>query len=193
MDDSMGSDYVESQDAILAENPKTFTQLSAEINASGNTFDIQSDYAFSSENDDAYVFIDKTNFTINGNNHIIDANKESRIFFISGDNITINDLVFINSNSTRGGAIYSLGNITLNNVTFISNTATRGGSVYIDFGELNCFDCKFIDGNSSYGSAIYSSNSITNIENSYFTSKYLETGGLIYSRYGGLSIAILFL
>ena len=131
-------------DVILADNPKTFTQLSTEINASGNTFDIQSDYAFSSENDDDYVFIDKSNFTINGNNHIIDGNKESGIFFISGDNITINDLVFINSNSTHGGAIYSLGNITLNNVTFISNTATRGGSVYIDFGELNCVDCKFI-------------------------------------------------
>ena len=57
MDDAMGSEHTESNDAILAENPKNFTQLSTEINASGNTFDIQSDYAFSSENDDVYVFI----------------------------------------------------------------------------------------------------------------------------------------
>jgi len=185
---AMDSGHAESKDEILADNPKTFTQLSLDINASANTFDIHSDYAFSSESDDSYVIIDKNNFTINGNNHVIDGNDKSRIFFISGGNITINDLLFINANFTQGGAIYSLGNITLNNVTFISNTANRGGSVYIDFGELNCFDCKFIDGNSSYGSAIYSSNSNTNIENSYFTSKYLDTRGSVYSRYGNLSI-----
>lgn len=135
---AMDSGHAESKDEILADNPKTFTQLSLDINASANTFDIHSDYAFSSESDDSYVIIDKNNFTINGNNHVIDGNDKSRIFFISGGNITINDLLFINANFTQGGAIYSLGNITLNNVTFISNTANRGGSVYIDFGELNC-------------------------------------------------------
>ena len=76
----------------------------------------------------------------------LDANgMQSRIFYITGSNITINNLVFINGNSNVGGAIYATGNITLNNVTFIANNASRGGAIAIYNGILNCAGSRFID------------------------------------------------
>ena len=77
-------------------NPKTFTQLDNEINESQDTFEVKYNYAFNNESDYGSVVIEKSNFTINGNNHILDGNRQSGIFNITGNNITINNLVFIN-------------------------------------------------------------------------------------------------
>ena len=40
---------------ILADSPKTFTELEIDINASDDTFDVQDNYTFNSESDKGYV------------------------------------------------------------------------------------------------------------------------------------------
>ena len=57
----------------------TFVNLTNEIDVSQDTLDMQHDYTFNNESDTGYVVIKKDNFTINGNNHVIDANSNSRI------------------------------------------------------------------------------------------------------------------
>mgnify|MGYP003307153114 CR=1 FL=1 len=74
--------------------------------------------------DKGYVEISKSDFTINGNNHVIDGNRQSGIFNITGNNVTIKNLIFKNGKSETGGIIDSTGEVTLRNVTFIANNMT---------------------------------------------------------------------
>ena len=190
---------------ILTDNAKTFTQLDKDIDESQDTFEMQHDYAFSNESDNGPVVIDKSNFTINGNNHILDGNKQSSIFNITANNVTINNLVFINGNALWGGAVYAKGQVTLNNVTFISNNASRGGAIYsvgqltlhngtfisnnatrggaiAHYNEtLNCSDSRFIDNSAERGSSIYSQNATSNVCNSLFSSGRSDKFGQIFA------------
>ena len=181
----------------LSDSPKTFTELNNDINESENTFEVEYDYRFNNQSDDGPVIIEKSNFTINGNNHILDGNRQSGIFNITGNNVTINNLVFINGNSTKGGAIYSTGQITLNNVTFISNcaidlvgslrhptsvTVNCGGAIANYGGAVNCNNTKFIDNYAESSSAIYLENARLNLYNSFITSSLPNKRGQIYTK-----------
>ena len=90
---------------ILSADSKSFTDLEVDIAQSDDILDVKDDYTFDNKSDIGLVVIEKSNFTINGNNHILDGNRESGIFSITGNNVTINNLVFINGNSAKGGAI----------------------------------------------------------------------------------------
>ena len=208
-ENSMQIESTQEISEILTDNAGTFTQLDEDIDDSQDTFEMQHDYTFSNESDNGPVVIDKSNFTINGNNHILDGNKQSGIFKITANNVTINNLVFINGNLFRGGAIYATGEITLNNVTFINNNASRGGAIYssglltldnaafinntADFGgaiayynmTLKCSNSRFINNTASYAGAIYSTGLLT-LDNAAFINNTAYMGGAI-SYYGILN------
>ena len=97
------------QDDINALNEvnDTFTDLSNEINMSTGTFEIEHNYKFNNKTDNSPVVINKDDFVINGNNHILDGSNQSTIFHINGTNITINNLVFVNGNNVNGGLLVS--------------------------------------------------------------------------------------
>ena len=165
---------------ILTDNPKTFTQLENDINESQDTFEVKYDYTFSNESDDGPVVIDKSDFTINGNNHVLDGNKQSGVFNITGNNVTINNLVFTNGNLFRGGAIYVAGQLTLNNVTFIGNNGSIGGAIYSN-GLLTLDNVTFINNSADYGGAIAYYGELFNCSNSCFIGNNADYGGVIYS------------
>ncbi len=194
----------------LSDSPKTFTELNNDINESESTFEVEYDYRFNNQSDEGPIKIEKSNFTINGNNHILDGNRQSGIFNITGNNVTINNFVFFNGNIFRGGAIYATGQITLNNVTFINNNASRGGAIYsngqlilnnatfisnnADVGgaiayygmALNCSNSRFIDNNASIcGGAIYSFGMQLILNNATFISNNVAVGGAI-AYYNGI-------
>ena len=183
----LGTGINESQ--TISESPKTFTQLGTGINESQNTFEVKYDYTFDNQSDEGPVVIDKSNFTINGNNHVLDGNKQSGIFNIIGNNVTINNLVFINGNSTQGGAIYAAGQIFLNNVTFISNNASRGGAIACYNMTLNCSNSRFIDNYADErGQSIYSVNATLNVCNTFVTSLIPNKYGQIFASNSKVSI-----
>jgi len=161
----------------------TFTDLTNDISASADVFEMDKDYKFNNLTDNQQVYVFKKNFVINGNNHIIDGNGQSSIFFIIG-NITINNLKFVNGYSDDfGGAIVAaLGSVTLNNVTFINNTANDYGGDMVISGNtsVNLSNCNFIDSYSYHGNALYLETGTLNIESSNFTSKYFSHWGSIY-------------
>ena len=172
---------------LLADNPKTFKQLYNDINESQTTFEVNYNYTFNNESDDGPVVIDKSNFTINGNNHILDGNGQSRIFKITGNNVTINNLIFINGNSTRGGTIYSTGQLTLNNVIFIKNAAFLGGAIY-STGQLTLNNATFINNTASYGGSIAHYDKIINCNNSRFIDNNAKEGPSLYSDNATINI-----
>ncbi len=173
----------------------TFTNLTDEIDtAPGNVLDLKHDYTFSKEDDNGHVVISKDNFTINGNNHILNGNNQSGILYITGNNVTIKNLVFVKGNAVRGGAIYSTGNITLNNVTFIENYASdRGGAIANYGGTVNCNNTRFIDNYAESGSAIYLEDGDLNLFNSFLTSRFPNMRGQIYAKTSSFFIHPLFI
>ena len=163
----------------------TFTDLKNNISDSTDSFEMKFNYTFNNATDSDCIngiVIDKTNFIIEGNGLTVDGNGQSRIFNITGTNITINNLIFKNGNAQMGGAIYAKGQITLNNVTFINNSAAQfGGAVLDAYGGLDCNGSYFIDNYAETGSALYLPESELNMHDSYITSsmenKFAQIGG----------------
>jgi C1A family cysteine protease len=186
------------QDSQYAKNEisYTFVNLTDEIDASQDTFDMQHDYTFNNESDTGYVLIKKDNFTINGNNHVLDGSKQSGIFNITGNNVTINDLVFKNGKTYIGGIVHSTGVLTLNNVTFIMNNVTyisdhtqyHGGAVASYGGKLNCYNATFIDNHAESGSAIFTENGELNVKDTRITSSIPNKYGQIWASHSEVNL-----
>ena len=82
------------QNDIYTASDDSFTNLTDEIN-SKDVVDLTHDYKFNNETDDkSGIVISKDNFVLNGNGHTIDGNRQSGIFNITGNNVTISNLIF---------------------------------------------------------------------------------------------------
>ena len=114
---------------ILNENedvPGTFDDLSSEISAveDGGILNLTKDYRFVNGSGNG-IIINKS-ITINGNNHKLDGNNQSRIFLTYDGKITLKDLIFVNGFADKGGAIFVNKAVTCNNVVFENNYAQEG-------------------------------------------------------------------
>ena len=128
------------QNDIYTASDDSFTNLTDEI-ARNDVVDLTHDYKFNNETDDSNgIVINKDNFVLNGNGRTIDGNNQSRLFAISGKNITLNDLILINGyNKNCAGMRVVESTLTLNNVTFINNHAdNQGGAIGLDTTTLIC-------------------------------------------------------
>ena len=172
------------QEDIYLTSESSFTDLADEIENAGTSLDLTQDYTFINETDNnTGIDISKDNFILNGNGRTIDANNQSRIFNITGNNITLNDLILINANTDEGGAIWVNGTLTLNNITFINNYATKyGGAVMLcENVIINCNNSRFMDNYAEEGSSIYvKKHSELNIYNAEISSK-------IFNKYSQIS------
>ena len=119
VDDTIG---VDSNEEILRNTkPGTFKDLQKLINNAkpGDTITLNKDYAY--KKGDSEILINKA-LTINGKNHKIDGKSSTRIFTITGSNVKLNEIKFINANpydpyygdgwesdTSQGGAILWIG------------------------------------------------------------------------------------
>ena len=172
---------------LRVEDENSFTQLSLDLNDSTDVFEINHDYSFNSEIDDENgIIINKTNFIINGNNHIIDAANAAAIFNISSaSHVTINNLTLKNARGIEGSAICinPLASVTTNNVTFINNTA-YSGVVEASFGTYYSNDDIFLDCLSISESVIFGYFSNMTIDRAFMMSSKELAWGLIRSSFG---------
>ena len=170
------------QNDIYTASEDSFTNLTDEIK-SKDVVDLTHDYKFNNQTDNrSGIVISNDNFVLNGNGHTIDGKNQSRIFNISANNVTLNDLILIGGNAEKGGAIYATKSLTLNNVTFINNHASKNGgavAVYEDV-TINCNNSQFIDNYAGEGgSSFVVSKGKLNLYNSYITSKIYAKAGQI--------------
>ena len=186
----------ESQDIIetaqdtpyLEDEIATFTDLDYDIRNSKEYLDMTTDYLFDADNDKPRsILVEEDNYVIYGNNHIIDADFQSSILNITGQNVTLTDLTFANADN-ENGALYISGSVILFNVTFINNTGSEYGGAVINFGSLECNDCTFTDNYAEKGSAIYSEAGTLGLYNCCFTSQYSSKYGSVYSKDSDVTI-----
>ena len=113
---------INDEDVLSDSSVKSFKDLNESMSdMTISEFNVTDDYAYD-ESDGKFpngIVINKDNFVINGNNHVIDAKSKNRIFTVNGSNIIINNLVF--KNGIDHAAVILGKNITTNNVTFIND------------------------------------------------------------------------
>ena len=188
-------DYGEMANATLTIKPKqtnsydtTFSDLKSTINSASTYELIELNYDISNTDySNSPISISKT-LTIDGKGHSIDAKGLTRIFSISGTDVTLKNIKFKNAyySSGSGGAIYWSGsNGKLINCTFENNkvdSSYNGGAVYWSSSYANITGCKFINNTAYNGGAVYLSSSYSNINNCDFTSNVASyQGGAVYS------------
>lgn len=109
--------------------------------SNGGTLDLNTDFSGGKA-----VKISKS-ITINGNNHVLDANSKDCIFSLSdGVNVVLKNIVFKNGYLDNGGAIsnyYKSSSLTLINCNFLSNYAKISGGAIYTTGNLNIEGCTF--------------------------------------------------
>ena len=138
------------------------------------------------------VVINKKNLTINGNNHIVNAVDQSRIFLVNSEDVVLNNITYKNGDADDyGGAIYvnaSATNLIISNATFENNLANiYGGAVFWNssLGNINhaIFRNNRVSGSGSNGGAIYWNDTCCNISYTNFTgSSAQNNGGALYSN-----------
>ncbi|NEO85352.1 MAG: CHAT domain-containing protein [Spirulina sp. SIO3F2] len=133
----------------------------------------------------------KDNLTIEGNGSTVDGNNVSRVFNISANNATINDLTIQNGTvggtDSGAGILHSgSGTITLNRATISENSTMfsqgRGGGIH-STGNLT-LNSSMISGNSTgqHGGGIYGNGTIT-VNNSTISGNLtFDFGGGMYGR-----------
>ncbi len=138
-------------DALKEDSTYSFSDLAEKINSqSEGNLTIGGRYVYDESKDSAYkngIVINKDrrlddegnsiensdyDFSIIGENLIIDGNNQARAFQITGlGNITLINITFINCyNEGNGGAVYATGNASINNSRFENNHAANGGAIY---------------------------------------------------------------
>ena len=150
--------------------------LDTKIAEGETTIVLTKDYTYDLNSDTIVdgVVISADNLVIDGNGFTIDALYASRIFNITGNNVTLQNFKFINGfGSDNGGAIYWTGNEgVINNSNFANNTANStsnlgGGALYSSV-KLSIFNSNFTNNNISYrGGAVYVNSALT-LENCIF-------------------------
>ena len=178
-----------SQNEVYASSEVSFTNLTDEITNADTFLELTKDYTFNDETDKyTGIYISKDNFVLNGKGHTIDAKFQTKIFVITGNNITISNLTLINGHNTEknGGAIYSTGSLTLKNITFNNNRAEEGGAIYCEnYTEIT--NCNFNNNVAEWGGSIYSTSNDTIISNSTYSNSMSKYAAAIYTE-GNVSI-----
>lgn len=139
----------DAQDELTADT-KSFSEIQNKINMANPGDEIHlSGYYLGSGNQ---ITIDKDDITIVGDDDdyetTIDADGQSRIFYITGSNVILRNLYLINGYADYGGAVYG-GN--LDDCIVAYSEASYGGGLYYS----NAYDCLFARNSAGYGGAMY--------------------------------------
>ena len=153
----------------------TFWDLNQTINGNTNdTITLDRDYAYNQTTDSAFTEGIEINrpVTINGNGHTIDAKGQTSIFNVQGNNVTINNITFVNGKyDGNGGAIFWNGdNGTVSGSSFTGNNANWHGGAICWVGANGTVSGSSFTGNNANrnGGAIYWGAANGNVSNSIF-------------------------
>ena len=131
------------------------SEIYDEIKSATGTYNITTDYQIGQTWE-----IPNANVIIEGNNHTIYGNG-NQAFKITGNNVTIQNLNFVNCSATSGygGAIYFSDSSSIGNVSGCSfvncSTGDSGYGVIYFWGDGSVGNCSFVNCSSYHGGAIY--------------------------------------
>lgn len=164
----------------------SYTDLAYDINSSGDTFEIEHNYAFAEGDEpDSVAINERDDFTVNGNHFTLDAkNRSSSLQICNSRNVTINNLVLINAN--MGALVVLNSSVTLNNITFIDNFAGEdsGALTVQDGSEVILTGATFLNnaGEGVSGADVFIGESQFTCLNSSFTSTHSTRYGSVLGK-----------
>lgn len=181
--------------SVTNQNERNFKYLDFMIHSGVNEIILDSDIVLGDDEVEDYVDgikLDVDNIIIDGNGHKIEAMGRVKIFSISGCNVTLKNLSFLNGFDSKyflgGGAIrnYSKNNCCLNCKFIYNSSSGSGGAVYNDKeASLDMSGCQFLNNSTiNQGGAIFNGEgAILNIRQSDFSHNYVEkgSGGAIFN------------
>ena len=162
-DDNSCNIYLSDTSSIQTNNvtpanliPTNFKTLEYEIShCSGSILTLTKDYRYNQQTDGVGLTINKNNFIIDGQGHIIDGAYLKGIRSI-GKGVTLKNIKFINLyESTYPSIDFNDGNVF--NCTFINMKGNKGGALHVHTYAL-VENCKFINCSATYGGAAYFEN-----------------------------------
>ena len=114
------------------------------------------------------IELDVDDLTIEGNGKIIDGSNQSRIFHITGKNITLKNITFQNGCSHN---------------SYDNLFNSHGGALWVHKqSNLNIEECKFLNNDSEYhGGAIYNRGEISIGNTSFLENNSQQNGGALYN------------
>lgn len=174
-------------------------------NSESKIITLNEDICFENYERDFYeggIELDIDNLVIDGNGKTIDGNGMSRIFHITGNNITLKNIIFKNGCAHKdynnvlnndGGSlrINHDVDITIKQCKFINNTSKNHGGAIVNYGMLSIIDSIISDnkvtGFYSVGGAIYNSGVLDIIDstlsnNATESNSRYSVGGAIFNK-----------
>ncbi|MDR0913356.1 MAG: hypothetical protein LBM96_12285, partial [Methanobrevibacter sp.] len=121
---------------------------------------------------------------------VFDGESKSRIFTLSGNNITLKNIEFKNGKTDVGGAIANYGNNNkVMNSSFNNNSANpHGGAIYNEGSNFNIDGSHFNNNSATNGGAISNFGDDFNIIYSNFNNNSATNGGAICNMANNLSV-----
>lgn len=141
---------------VISDAPGTYDDLYNNISQSSGSISLEKDYKYNKEKDTKrFIEFNNTNYVIEGNNHIIDADGKTSVFKIYNSNLTMQNLILRNCNDSAI-ILYGSNLITIN-VTFENNNVRDiGGAVYCEDSVYSSSYGRFINNTAKYsGGAVY--------------------------------------
>lgn len=170
------------EELIAVPDDGTFTTLQNKINAAdaNSIVVLENNYSYDEGFSTDGIVISKK-ITIEGNGFTINGNNAGRIFKITADGVTLNNINFVNGrewDDKGGGAIYTQNPLRITNCNFNDNY----GSAIYTYAELTIDNSNFTNNRPTYsdGGAICSYGTLR-ITNSGFFNNTADYGGAITS------------
>ena len=144
------------------------------------------DYTFTEGIDSVgRIAIMGTNITIDGNGHTINALGKSLIFLVTGDKITLKNLIVVNGSNedlsgNNGPVIWSGSDGVIDNCIFENNTGFQDGGITWTGQNGLIKDSLFKGNEARYGGALFLQGKNMTVRNTTFTNNTATDGGAIY-------------
>ena len=167
----------------------TISDLANDIEESTNQLNLTKDYIYSNDQDSDYVGGIRINkqITIDGKGFAINGNNQSKLFWITANNVVLKNIHFKDFKSSNGGAIvWDRNNGLLDNCTFtncISESSSWGGGAVRFQCDGTISNCHFenCQAMNHYGGAIHWPSNDGNLYNCTFINCLARMGSAIYS------------
>ena len=183
------------REELSNEDTKNFKYLDDLIHSGVKEIVLDSDIVLYDDESDSLdgIKLDVDDLVICGNGHTIDVG-ERRIFYCTGKNITIKNIILSGAVNFYGGAIYNEGELTITESTLERNTALEEGGAIYNKGKLTITkstleenSATYNDGGYYHGGAIYNEGELTITESTLNYNLATGDGGAIYNE-GELTI-----
>ena len=170
---------------------RNFRYLDELIHSGVKEIVLDSDIVLDPDEESQYlngIKLDADDLAIDGNGHAIDAQGLTRIFYCTGKNIIIKNIILKNGfTKENGGAIHNNeGELTITESTLQQNTAKNGdGGAINNEGELTITESTLTENTAKYGGAIHNNGELTITKSTLTGNTAHRYGGAIHNNKGG--------